>query len=83
MKKNRYICEVCGKVEILTTDEAFEKGWDYPPVIGEFGVVSPRTCPECPMEETAWAALVLKHKTYSELSDKQKEAVQRILNEKK
>lgn len=83
MKKNRYICEVCGKVEILTTDEAFEKGWDYPPLIGEFGVVSPRTCPECPMEETAWAALVLKYKTYSELSDKQKEAVQRILNEKK
>jgi len=35
------------------------------------------------MEETAWAALVLKHKTYAELSDKQKEAVQRILNEKK
>ena len=83
MKKNRYICEVCGKVEIHTTDEEFEKGWDFPPFIGEFGVVSPRTCPECPMEETAWAALVLKHKTYSELSDKQKEAVQRILNEKK
>ena len=38
MKKNRYICEVCGKVEILTTDEAFEKGWDYPPFIGEFGL---------------------------------------------
>ena len=46
MKKNRYICEVCGKVKILTTDEAFEKGWDHPPFIGEFGVVSPRTCPD-------------------------------------
>lgn len=83
MTKNKYICEVCGKEEWLTPDEAFEKGWDYPPFIGEFGVVSPRTCPDCPTEETAWAALVLKNKAYPELSERQKETVQRIKNEVK
>ena len=83
MTKNKYICEVCGKEELLTADEAFEKGWDYPPFIGEFGVVSPRTCPDCPMEETAWAALVLKNKTYCELSERQQKTVQRIMNEVK
>lgn len=25
-----HICEVCGKKEILTPEEAFEQGWDYP-----------------------------------------------------
>lgn len=83
MNKNRFICEVCGKEEVLTQDEAYEKGWDYPPFIGEFGVVSPRTCPGCSLEETAWADLVLKNKTYSELSERQKETVQRIMNEVK
>ncbi len=83
MTKNKYICEVCGKEEWLTPDEAFEKGWDYPPFIGEFGVVSPRTCPDCPIEETAWAAFVLKNKTYPELSERQQKTVQRIMNETK
>ena len=31
--KLRHICEVCGKEEILTPEEAFEKGWDYPPMM--------------------------------------------------
>jgi len=83
MDKQRYICEVCGKEEMLTPDEAFNEGWDYPPFIGEFGVVSPRTCPDCPMEKTAWAALVLEKKTYLELTDRQKAAVQRIMKEGK
>ena len=50
MKKTlKHICEVCGKVEILTSKQAFDAGYDYP---GEgaiyptsiFGVLSPRTC---------------------------------------
>lgn len=81
MEKNRYICEVCGKEEMLTEEEAYLGGWDYPPYMGQFGVVSPRTCPDCTMEETAWAALVLKNKTYPELSERQKETVQRIMKE--
>ncbi len=26
-----YVCESCGKTEIMTPEEAFEAGWDYPP----------------------------------------------------
>ncbi|MBR5341136.1 MAG: hypothetical protein IK151_04330 [Erysipelotrichaceae bacterium] len=77
----RYVCEVCGKVEYLSPKEAYEKGWDYPPFIGEYGIVSPRTCPYCDMMDTAWAALVLHGKNVRELSDKQKEAIIRIINE--
>lgn len=43
------ICEVCGKEEVLTSDEAFEQGWDYLPRMGAFGIVSPRTCGSCPI----------------------------------
>lgn len=34
-----HICEVCGKTEILTPEEAFNEGWDYPPRMGSFGIV--------------------------------------------
>lgn len=30
-KKLIHICEVCGKTVILTLEEAFNEGWDYPP----------------------------------------------------
>ena len=43
-KKLIHICEVCGKTEILTPKEAFNEGWDYPPRMGGFGIVGPRTC---------------------------------------
>ncbi len=26
-----YVCESCGKTEVMTPEEAFEAGWDYPP----------------------------------------------------
>jgi hypothetical protein len=57
---NRYECEVCGRVEHLTEKDAFDTGWDYPPFIGEWGVVSPRTCgaAACGIQNTAyWAVL--------------------------
>lgn len=38
----RHVCEVCGKTEDLTSEQGFEQGWDYPPRMGIFGVVSPR-----------------------------------------
>ena len=56
----RHICEVCGRTENLTPQEAFDEGWDYPPRMGSFGIVSPRTCPDCSMMDTAWAALTLE-----------------------
>ena len=33
-KKLMHICEVCGKTEILTSEESFNAGWDYPPRMG-------------------------------------------------
>ena len=43
----RHICEVCGRTEILTPEEAHSQGWDYPPKMGRFRIISPRTCPNC------------------------------------
>ena len=62
MEKIKYVCEVCGKTEIMTPEEAYQEGWDYPPFMGSYGVISARTCPHCPMMKTAWAALVLEKK---------------------
>ena len=49
--------------------------------MGAYGVVSPRTCPDCPMMETAWAALMMKNIPFEELTERQKEAVLRIKGE--
>ncbi len=76
-----HICEVCGKTEIMTSDEAFEKGWDYPPKMGAFGIVSPRTCGDCAINLTVWWALVSEKKSFDELSPTQKKTIQRIQGE--
>jgi hypothetical protein len=81
MNKIKCICEVCGRTEILTPEEAYQQGWDYPPYMGTFGVVSARTCPDCVITDTAWAALVLEKKPLWELSERQLEAVRRIIDE--
>ena len=44
----RHICEVCGVEEILAPAEAFDLGWDYPPRMGQFGVVGPDVVPDVP-----------------------------------
>jgi predicted kinase len=85
-KPFKYICECCLKVEILTSKEAYEQGWDYP---GEgavypssmFGGLSPRTCGKCSIAETAYWAIVVEKKTTAELSEKQLQAVERIMKE--
>jgi len=82
--KNRrmlHICEVCGRTEILTPQEAYDAGWDYPPFMGSFGIVSPRTCPDCMMMDTAGAAITLKGVKPDNLSDRQKQAIMRIVRE--
>ena len=79
--KLKHICEVCGKTEILTPEEAFEQGWDYPPRMGAFGVVSPRTCGDCTIEETFWWRLMFHQVNLNELSDKDKEILERIVSE--
>ncbi|MGV0633875.1 hypothetical protein ABQE69_10705 [Mycolicibacillus trivialis] len=77
----RHICEVCGRDEILTPAEAYERGWDYPPRMGQFGIVGPRTCGSCPMSSTVWAALTLEQRSREDLSDEQLDVVARILAE--
>lgn len=47
-----HYCEVCGKKELLTAEEAHKQGWDYPPTIGKFGFLSPRTCGDCKLTDT-------------------------------
>ena len=47
-----HYCEVCGKKEFITAKDAFDSGWDYPPNIGYFGLLGPRTCGSCLMKDT-------------------------------
>lgn len=49
-----HYCEVCGKDEYITAQEAFDRGWDYPPHIGKFGLLGPRTCGTCLLEDTLY-----------------------------
>lgn len=76
-----YVCENCGKTELLSEDEAYHQGWDYPPFMGEWGVVSPRTCHECPISTTLYWKLI-SGTTIEKLSEHHKKTLQRILAEK-
>ena len=77
----KHICEVCGRTEVLSSSEAFHAGWDYPPLMGTYGVVSPRTCPDCSIMDTVWAALALRNVHPKDLTDAQKTVLNRILTE--
>jgi len=77
----RHICEVCGIEEILTPSVAFDLGWDYPPRMGKFGVVSPRCCPRCPNMRTVWWALAIDGYTEDMLTDMQRATVRSIAGE--
>lgn len=77
-----HLCECCGTQALLTPEEAFQEGWDYPPTIGRFGTISPRTCKNCGIETTLWWALAIDHTPTEQLSRGQQATLQRILNEK-
>lgn len=47
-----HYCEVCGRKEFITAQDAFDNGWDYPPNIGHFGLLGPRTCGNCFTKDT-------------------------------
>ncbi len=53
-----HYCEVCGKKEFVTAQEADDSGWDYPPRRGSFGVLSPRTCGNCCMVGTLYMKIL-------------------------
>lgn len=59
---HEYECETCGRKDTLTEKEAFDAGWDYPPFIGIWGVLSPRTCGNCMIDTTAYWAVILASK---------------------
>ncbi len=77
----RHICEVCGADEVLTPEAAHEAGWDYPPKMGVFGILGPRTCSQCSVGQTAWWALTMDGFTVDMLSETQQATVARILEE--
>ncbi|MEZ0054374.1 hypothetical protein ABIA30_005415 [Mycobacterium sp. MAA66] len=77
----RHICEVCGVEEILTPEDAYEAGWDYPPKMGVFGVIGPRTCGHCAANRTAWWAITFDGYTADTLTAKHKATIARILDE--
>ncbi len=54
MKERKFwhYCEVCGKKKFMTAKEAFDDGWDYPPHMGHFGMLGPRTCGNCLLKDT-------------------------------
>ena len=79
--KLRHICETCGKEEILTSEAGFESGWDYPPRLGTFGIVSPRTCGICGVETTLWWELVIRKTPIEQLNARHQRTLQRILSE--
>ena len=54
-KKYKYICETCGKEQIYNSPEdAYKDGWDIPPYMGMYKILSPRTCPDCTIDTTVW-----------------------------
>jgi predicted RNA-binding Zn-ribbon protein involved in translation (DUF1610 family) len=77
----RHICENCGKDEILSVEEGYKQGWDYPPKMGAFGVISPRTCGNCGIDTTLWWELQANKTPFEQLSEKHKKALERILSE--
>lgn len=74
----RHRCEVCGKSEMLTPDDAFEAGWDYPPRMGAFRMVSPRTCGNCGIDRTLWWAVAVENKSIAELTESQLQTLEII-----
>lgn len=76
-----HICEVCDRTETLMPSMAFEDGWDYPPRMGNFGVASPRTCPDCPITSTLWWAVVMDKQQPQDLSDRHRATESRIAGE--
>lgn len=47
-----HYCEVCGKKEFITAETAYNAGWNYPPNMGYFGLLGPRKCGDCSLEDT-------------------------------
>ncbi len=79
-----HTCECCGKAELLTAKQAFDEGWDYPPTMGCFGVLGPRTCGNCSITDTLYWKIQqqgLPVLIKKDLNSKEMEILNRIENE--
>lgn len=77
----QHICENCGKEEILSSEDGYKQGWDYPPKMGTFKIVSPRTCGECGITTTLWWEITCNKTPAEQLSEKHRQTLKRILTE--
>ncbi|USS38534.1 hypothetical protein NC516_09150 [Latilactobacillus sakei] len=81
--KLRYVCENCGKIGFFhDPEEAFDLGWDYPPKMGQYHVIGPRTCGNCAIDKTLyWAMINGTIKSPDDMTPNQKAVLTRILTE--
>jgi len=77
----RHICENCAKEELLSSEDGYNRGWDYPPIMGDFRVISPRTCGKCGIDSTLWWEITCKKTPFEQLSERHKQTLLRIMNE--
>jgi len=77
----RHSCEICGKEEIISGEEGFNRGWDYPPKMALYGVISPRICGDCDIKETLWWELVSKKTPVEQLCERHMQTMKRITSE--
>lgn len=80
---HEFMCETCGKTETLTNREALRTGWDYPPFLGEWGVLSPRTCNNCTIDTTAYWAVINAGPPFkiNDLDERHQNTIKRIAME--
>ena len=79
--RTEHWCEACGAREMLTPDEGFDAGWDFPPKMGILGVVSPRPCSNCSITKTLWWARTVAKKDIGTITPQQRRVLARTLNE--
>lgn len=66
---------------MLDSDVAYHAGWDYPPKMGKFGVIGPRTCGSCSVNRTVWWAIAVEGYTMDMVSPAQMIIIERIQHE--
>lgn len=77
----RHICENCSTEVVLTSEDGYQQGWDYPPKMGAFTIISPRTCGNCGIQTTLWWEIMCNKTPLDQLSEKHQETLKRILTE--
>lgn len=81
----RCVCEHCGKTAVFEDEDGpFNAGWDWPPRLGSWGVISPRNCESlgCNISTTVWWKISGMGGDAQELTERQREVVARIVLER-